>query len=260
MRQPNPKSKVIKVRADELKIHPLAQRELVPSNLKRLKTTLDLDAIGVMHAVEYDKRGLLIIDGQHRLHALMDNDFGEWPVEVKIHLDIKNDKEACDKFWKLNKRATVSPYDTFMVEYHAGYPAAMGVYALALKHRLKIARGAADGSLICVSGLKRVFGFDNGKTLDETLTTVTTCWGTKSAALEGKLIEGIGMVFFKCMNSIDRAALEKKLSKYPGGPQALIGNARGMMQHRKTPLSRCIGDLIIDAYNKGRSVGKLDPL
>ena len=51
------KSKMIKVRADSLSIHPYAQRDLVVRKLKQLSAELDLDAIGVLHAVEYPIRG-----------------------------------------------------------------------------------------------------------------------------------------------------------------------------------------------------------
>src|SRR5690606_15270957 len=105
------KTKLVKVRADTLAVHPYAQRDLVPSKLKKLMTDLDLDAIGVLHAVEYPIRGqakLWVIDGQHRLHALLEHGFGEWEVEVKIHVDVDNDARASQLFLKLNDRSPVS--------------------------------------------------------------------------------------------------------------------------------------------------------
>jgi hypothetical protein len=255
-----PKLKMVKLRADELRIHPVAQREIVPSNLKRIVAHLDLDAIGVLQAVDYDTRGVLIIDGQHRLRALLEHDFGEWMVDVQVHLYIQNDKGACDLFLKLNRGATVSPYETFMKEFHAEYPEAIGAARLVQKHHLKIGKTNADATVTCVATLKRLFKIDHGKTLDAVLGAILTAWGSKSAALEGKLIEGIGLVFSKYKDGLDKPALIKKLGKFPGGPTGLIGSARGLMQHQKLPLSRCVGDLVINSYNRGKSIGKLDPL
>lgn len=255
-----PKLKMLKVRADELRVHPVAQREIVPSNLKRIVTNLDLDAIGVLQAVEYDKRGLLVVDGQHRLRALLEHDFGEWSLDVQVHHYITDDKAACDLFLKLNRGATISPFESFMKEYYAGYADACGAYAIAKRHNLKIGKGAADGVLLCVTALKKLFRADQGKTLDATLGTILAAWGSKSAALEGRLIEGVGIVFARYGEQVDKPALVKKLAKFPGGPSGLIGSARGLMQHQKATIPRCVADLVIGAHNKGKSAGKLGPL
>lgn len=255
-----PKLKMVKVRADELRIHPRAQREIVPSNLKKIIANLDLDGIGVLHAVEYDDRGLLVVDGQHRLRALLEHGFGEWPVDVQVHLHIRDDKGACDLFLKLQRRATVSPYETFMQELHAEYADAVGAHTIVKKHGLKVGRGAADATILCVTVLKKLFRVDQGKTLDATLGATLAAWGSKSAALEGRLIEGVGVVFTRYGEEIDKPPLVKKLAKFPGGPSGLIGSARGLMQHQKATLSRCVADLVISTYNKGKAAGKLDPL
>ena len=67
-----PRSKIVRVEAQTLRLHPSAQRDIVPSKLKKLIAELDLDAIGVLHAVEYEINGenaTWVIDGQHRWRA-----------------------------------------------------------------------------------------------------------------------------------------------------------------------------------------------
>ena len=263
MKPKSSRSKLVKVRSDSLKIHPVAQREIVPSNLKRLIAGLDLDAIGVLHAVEYPihgDSGPWVIDGQHRIRAILEHGFGEWQVEVKIHLDIQDDKAACDKFLKLNKRAAVSPYDTFLNELKGHYPDACGADAVVRKNGLQISRGAGDGKLVCVSSLKKLYRADQGKSLDLALRAIMSSWGSRSAALEGKIVDGVGLVFGRHDGSIDEPSMVKKLAKYPGGPSGLVGDARGILTHRKTTLSRCVAELVIESYNSGRRTNKLDPV
>ncbi len=263
MNQKRPKSKLIKVRADELVVHPVAQRTIVPANLRRITATMDLDAIGVLHAVEYPIMGktrLYLIDGQHRWKALMDLGFGEWQVEVKVHMDITDDKAACDKFLKLNKRAVVCPYDTYIQELHAGYQDAVGSAAIARRHGLRISNQSSDASLCCVSSVKRLHAMDAGKTLDVTLQVILGAWGSKAAALEGKLLEGVGAVFAKYNDTIDKSTMMKKLAKYPGGPSGLIGDARGIREYRGSTLSRCVAERVIEHYNAGRRSVRLEPL
>lgn len=257
------KTSVVKVRADSLAIHPYAQRAIIPATLKKRLAELDLDAIGVLHAVKYPINGeekLWIIDGQHRVRALIDHGFGDWLVEVKVHDDIKDDAGACAMFLKLNNRATVAPFDTYENELKAGDSSAVGVKKICGRYGIEVSRGAGDARATCVSALKKLYKMDGGKTLDISLGTIVTAWGTKASALEGKLIEGMGLVFGRYNGTIDQAVLTKKLAKYAGGASGLVGDARGLMDFRRATLARCIAERVIETYNVGRRAGQLDPL
>lgn len=257
-------SKMVKVRADSLKVHPYAQRDLVPAKLKKLTADMDLDAIGVLHGVEYGVKGhgegIYIIDGQHRLMALLELGFGEWMVEVKVHLDADNDARASELFLKLNDRSPVHPYDKFTNAVRAGDEAAVGIQDLASRRSLSISRSAGAAKLTCVSALRNVWGVDKGKTLGRTLDITMQAWGTKAAGLEGKLVEGVAHVVCRYNGVLDRIAFVSKLSKYPGGPAGLIGDAKGRRQYQKASLPRCIAAAAIESYNSGRRSGKLDLL
>lgn len=259
----SPKSKTVRIAAQELRVHPLAQRQLVPSKLKQLAANLDLDAIGVLHAVEYEiggVRAVWIVDGQHRLRSLMENGCGEWLVEVKVHVEATDNARASELFLKLNNRSPVSPFDKFDNEVKAGFASAAGAVELLQNCGLKVARSTGDTSVCCVSTLKTLFAYDDGATLALTLNAVITAWGRTAAALEGKIIEGVGLIFGMYGGSVDQPALVKKLAKYPGGAAGLIGDAKGMRQFRKASLARCVAERIIETYNVGRRSGKLDLL
>jgi hypothetical protein len=258
-----PRSKVVRVEAQTLRVHPFAQRDIVPSKLKKLMAELDLDAIGVLHAVEYEINGQAakwIIDGQHRWRALIGHGLGEWLVEVKIHLDVTDDARASALFLKLNDRAAVSPFGKFANEVKAGVPEAVGVIQLVHARNLKATNASGDGQVRCVTALKRVYGLDGGKALALTLETIIGAWGRTESAMDGKIIEGVGLVHSTYNGSIDLPALSKKLAKYPGGASGLLGDAKGLRQFRKASLPRCVAETVIEAYNVGRKTGKLDPL
>ena len=257
------KSRFIKVAAHTLRIHPLAQRQLVPSKLRRLMAEMDLDAIGVLHAVEYEIDGVIciwIIDGQHRWRALTDLGLGEWIVEVKVHMDVTDSARASELFLKLNDRALVSAFDKFDNEVKAAFPAALGIVAILRERGVELSRSSSDGKILCVTALKNLFNIDQGETLELTLDTVLGAWGRTASAVEGKLLEGIGLIYHVYDGSVDQAMLTKKLSKYPGGASAVLGDAKGLRGHRKAALSRCVAQTIIEAYNTGRRKGKLDAL
>lgn len=257
------KSKLVKVPAQDLRIHPYAQRQLLPSKLKKIKDTLDLDAIGVLHAVEYPINGETakwVIDGQHRLKAILDHGLGEWPVEVKLHLDATNHARASELFLKLNDRASVTPFAKFKNEVTANHADAVGIVKIAEDFQVKVAACSADGYLTCVTSAKKLFQIDNGVTFRKALRSLVAAYGRTAGAMEGRLLEAMGIVYQTYNGAVDEAAMVKKLAKHPGGASGLIGDGRGVRQFRKGSLSRCIAEVIVNVYNNGRRVGKLDPL
>lgn len=255
-------SRIERMRADSLKVHPLAQRELIPARLKKLAANLDLDAIGILHAVEYEiaghGKGVWIVDGQHRLMAIMEHGFGEWMLEVKIHLDATDDARASQLFLKLNDRASVSPYDKFKNAIRAGETAAQTIQDLAERRGMAVSKQCGEGKLTCVSSLYSVYALDGGRTLGRTLDVITGAWGKRSAALNGKVIDGIARVVVRYNGSMDRDAFINKLAKYPGGPAALVGDAKGRLQFQQSSLASCIALIAIEVYNSGRRYGKLE--
>jgi hypothetical protein len=262
MKTKSSNTKVVRLAANKLAVHPHAQRELIPGHLAKIRANLDLDAIGVFHAVEYEINGVTkiwIVDGQHRWNVLMEEGLGEWVVEVSIHVDVKTDARASELFLRLNYRKPVVAYHRFINEARAQHPTALGVLRLTEERKLRIAAATDNGTLSCVVALARLYEVDEGKTLAATLDTVIAAWGHVAAATEGKLIEGLGKVYTVYNGAIDRPALVKKLAKYPGGPSTLIGDARGLRQYRHVSVTRCIAERIIETYNSGRQ-NKLEPL
>jgi hypothetical protein len=261
--KPTIKRKLVRVEVQSLRIHPTAQRQIVPSQLKKLVAKMDLDKIGVLQAIECSidgVHGIWVIDGQHRVRALLDLGFGEWTVDVCIHTDVQSPARASEVFLGLNDRASVQPFDKFTNRVRALDPIAVGALARVEDHGLTVDRSVADGHVCCVSSLMSLYGLDGGASLSLALGTIIAAWGRTAAALEGKLLFGIGLLYNTYNGSIDTPGLVKKLAKYPGGASAVIGDAKSIARHRKMTLPRCIAGVILESYNSGRRTGKLDPL
>lgn len=257
-------TKVVKVFAKTLAVHPNAQRDIVPQRLNKLIETLDLDAIGVLHGVEYPINGstkIWIIDGQHRLRALMEHDLGDREVEVKVHVDAIDDARAAELFILLNDRAKVSPYDNFRNEVRASQAAAVIINRIVLQRGLQVSRSRGDNKLACINVMKNLYAVDQGTSLQYTIEVVQSAWGSGMTAMESKIIEGVGSVVSRYRLAIDREALIKKLADYPGGAAGLLGDARGLAGMRKVPLVKCVAERVIETYNKQRRPGTtLSPL
>src|SRR3990167_900048 len=241
-----------------LRIHPTAQRDgVIKSKLAKIERDLDLDAIGTLHVVEYAINGETakwVIDGQHRLLALLASGMGDWEVRIEVHVDVKDDARASQLFLELNERTSVQPLERFRNELQSGEPMAVNISALANRHGFQISSSSQEGTLACPVALKKVYSLDGGESLDKTLGTIVSAWGHTMAAREGKLIEGLGLLFHRNNGAVDKPVLTTKLAKFPGGPAGLIGSAKGLAEYKKVSLSRCIAEVMTDTYNKGRSV------
>lgn len=249
--------------ARDLRIHPHAQRDIIPSQLKKLVDNMDLDLIGTVHAVEQainGKQGVWVVDGQHRIMALMELGLGDWICDVEIHTDAKEEKRAAELFLGLNSRIPVTPYMRFRNELVAERPEAIGVRNIADTFGIRIAGRTGDGCMCCVSSLKGIFRIDSGKTLTSALRILTEAWGTKANALEGKVLEGIALVSRRYDGKLEIPKLITSLSKYPGGAAGVLGQARGLRITSSAPVGRCVAQVIVSRYNQGRRGGKLDPI
>lgn len=252
-----------RMRADALAVHPLAQREVNRTYLKRLMDSFDLDAVGTIHAVKYPrdgKTGTWIVDGQHRVLALIQLGFGEWVVDVMVHVDVKSDQRAAELFLRLNKRLTVSPFDKFQNEVLAKDDVALGISDVIRKHRLVLGKQSKDGYVACPTALKKSYKLDDGKALDRAIGWLCAAYGPRASALDGKLIEGSALVASVNNGNIEDSTMASKLAKYPGGAPALLGDAKGRLQFHRGSLARSVASLIIDTYNSGRRAGRLEQM
>jgi hypothetical protein len=239
------KSKMVRIRADRLKIHPKVQRDLSPLKVKKIANDLDLDMLGTIHAVEEainGVHGVWVIDGQHRIQALLDAECGEWVLDVKVFYEVDLAR-ASHLFLGLNDRLLVPAFAKFVQELQARNPDAVGIYKICTQlYGLKIRKHSGTGVLNCVNALKRIYSADQGKSLNKVLDVTMTAWGQKPSALEGKLLEGLGIVYSQYDGLIDREVMVKKLAKYPGGPAGVLGDAKGLSEIRRTTLARCVAE------------------
>lgn len=249
------------IRADRLVIHPKAQRAIVPSNLRRIKAEMDLDAIGVVYAVNYETEDggeVRVIDGQHRVKAICDLDLGEWRMAVYIYTEVDDDERACELFLKHNKRSSIHPFDRFETSVIARRGEALTSLSICKSSGLRVTRGKADGCICCPGALMAGAMIDGGVPLKFTIETLKKAWGLLAAAFEGKIVEGMLDVYVRHDCTVDRERLSAQLGKHNGGPGALLGSAKAMANFGGKTIRSRVSEAIVDIYNKGKRGSKLD--
>ena len=193
-----------------------------------------------------------MVDGQHRIHALLELGLGEWFVDVAVHLDVTTNEQACLVFLRLNDRAPVSCFDKFKAELVAGVEESVAIDSLASSFGLRVTAVRARNAIRSIACLRRAYRLDAGKSLRRALAVIVDAWGKHPDAFEGVLIEGLSILLGKQGADIDTAVMVQKLKKYEGGAGALIGKAAGRAKLLKVSGARGMAEEIHSAYCVGR--------
>ena len=102
--------------------------------------------------------------------------------------------------------------------------------------------------------------YANPQLLRSTLQVIKASWGGIADSLHGHMVSGVGRLLAARQKAMDVGDLTHKLSIYPGGPSALIGAASGRRALVGGKASAAVAEVCLDLYNKGRRVGKIEPL
>lgn len=246
----------------DLHIDPRVQRDIIPTWVKKLADDLRPEAIGTLvvskRKLPSGKAKLVVLDGQHRLQALRDLGMTDHEVMCEVHLGLDLAGEA-GLFRRKNKHRLVGPYDDYVKGVTEQEPECMAIHKVLTERGLKVTQQTAPGSVRAITAVREVYrsGEDN---LAATLDILTAAYGTTIDAMEGSLIQGVGVLVNRYNGELDRAALIRKLAKRPGGPLKLLGDARGAKDLFGTTVPRCVAMVARETYNRGRNAGKLPPL
>lgn len=256
--RPKFKVKTIEVEVNRLSLHPRANRETIPARVRKYEKEMDLDKLGRLAAWR-DNRNLYVIDGQHRKLALEALGLGDWKVRVDVYEGLTFE-DACHLFLGLNDSMLVRPFDKFDKAAKAGYEAEIETQRIVRSAGLEISSQAGDGKIAAVTAAVDIWRMDRGESLARCLQWEAEAWGSIAAALEGNTLRGLGLVAARYNGELDDAALVKKLSKFPGGPAALLGRAKAQKDIKGGTVARNVAGIVVDLYNKGRRSGQLAPL
>jgi len=261
----------------EIEVDQTIQRPLNVAWAERIGRELDPDLMGVIHVSKRSNDRYVVIDGQHRLYGVK-NVFGNngTLVECKVYEGLSRSEEAA-LFVGLNDFRRPTRIDVFLKNVVANDPDAVAINKIVREIGFRVDRVKADGTITAVGALEEVYyGFADlrdPKLTDEekrklgipallraTLTLIKTAWGGTADSVHGHLISGIGRLLATRQRVLDIEDFTLKLSKYPGGPTALIGAAAGRRSLTGGRVGLNVAEVCVDLYNKGRRVGKIEPL
>lgn len=232
----------------DLWVDPNVQRNLKKARVERMAGDFRPDALGVLTTSYRSPGRIHVIDGQHRYRAAESAAY-EGAIQTMEYHGLGIPEEAA-LFRLLNTTEKVSRIDQFLircVEQDSGSVRLAGFLA---DHGWTVGIGGAD-RLSAIASLERVYAL-SPEAADATLGVLTAAYGRRPAAVQGSLIEGLGRMLARYGRDVDLADLTKRLAGIPGGPDGLVGNARGQQLTRTGNLSTQLARVITNIYNQRR--------
>lgn len=237
----------------EMKVNPLAQRELNPARVDRLANDFDLEQMG-FPTVSMRNGSYYVIDGQHRIEALREIGFGDESIQCQTYEGLSEQEEA-DMFLKLNDYLAIPAIPKYRAALTAGRSVECDIDRVVRSLGLIVSKDQLPGAIQAVGTLRRVYTRSGPAVLSRTLHLIRDAYG--DSGLDAPVIDGIGMLCQRYNGELDEAAALDRLSRAHGGVNGLLGKAEKLRRETGGHKAHCVAAAAVEIINTGRGGKKL---
>ena len=237
----------------QMRVNPLAQRDLNQARVSALAAAFDLEQMGAP-TVSHRGGWFYLIDGQHRIAALKQW-LGGWEgqqVQCWCYQGLSEAAEA-EVFLTLNDTLPVRAFAKFKVSIQAGREAEADVDRIVRALGLRIARGS--GGISAVATLRRVYARGGPAVLSRALRIIRDAYG--EAGLDGPVIDGIALLCQRYDGDLSEHRAIERLSSAHGGVSGLTSRAGQLRQSTGSATAQCVAAAAIEVINRGAGGRKL---
>lgn len=240
---------------DQLFVDPEVQRNVEPRKVQRISDNLNEAALGTLTVSRRDNGRYHVVDGQHRVAALTQINDGSYKVLCRVFTGLTVNEEAT-LFRLLNNTSRPHAVDSFRIRVIEGEQGAAYITRVLTDNGWRLATGSADRAFAAVAAIERIYRLDPDA-VSQTIVSITRAWGHQQSGVDGRIVEGLGLVFARYGNAIDADNLVDRLARYPGGPGKLIGNARTLSDALGVTVAKAMAESLVELYNKAKSTRAL---
>ncbi|HEY7431782.1 MAG TPA: DUF6551 family protein [Streptosporangiaceae bacterium] len=237
----------------QMRVNPLAQRDLNQARVSELAASFDVEQMG-NPTVSHRGGWYYLVDGQHRIQALKCW-LGSWEdqqVQCWTYEGLTEAREA-GLFLTLNDTLSVGAFAKFKVAVQAGRDAEADVDRIVRALGLRIARGS--GGICAVATLRRVYARGGPAVLSRALRIIRDAYG--EAGLEGPVIDGIGLVCQRYDGDLSEQRAVQRLASAHGGVSGLVSRAGQLRRSTGSATAQCVAAAAVEVINRGSGGRKL---
>jgi hypothetical protein len=237
---------------DQIRVNPLAQRDLNRARVDYLVANLDLDQIG-NPTISQREGHYWAIDGQHRIEALRQFGFTTEPIQCWTYEDLTSAQEA-EMFLKQNDVLAVHALPRFRAAVHAGRDVESDIDRIVRAQGCVISSDKIPGAIGAVGTVRRVYN-RGPVVLARTIRIIRDAYG--DAGLEAPVIDGIGHLCARYNGELNEADAVKRLSSANGGVAGLLNKADVVRRQTGNQKGQCVAAAAVEIINAGRGGKKL---
>lgn len=241
------------VKVADLAVNDRAQREMRPGWAAQIATEFDPDRFTPPLVSRRDGKNF-VVDGQHRVEAMRILGWADQEIQCWVYEGLTEQQEA-DLFLWHNNTKQVRAFDKFVIGITADRPAEVDIDRIVRAQGLVIGdNGSGPGAIHAVGALRKVYAH-GPNVLARTLRIIVDSYGDDG--LEGKVIEGIGMVCARYNGQLDDDEAVRKLGQARGGKGGLMTKAYGLRKQLGRPVTHCVAGAAVEIINSGKGGKKL---
>lgn len=240
---------MVERKVGDLWVDPNVQRGLKKARVANMAADFRPEALGVLTTSFRSPKRIHVIDGQHRYRAA-EAARHTGTIQTMEYHGLSIPEEAA-LFRLLNATEKVSRIDQFLISCVEQNPDALRLSRFLADAGWSVGTSASEGRLSAIGSLERVYALAP-EAAEGALHVLTKAYGHRPAAVQGSLVEGLGRMLAKYGRDVDLDDLAKRLAGVPGGPDGLVGNARGQQLTRTGNLSTQVARVIVNVYNQRR--------
>lgn len=242
---------VMAIRAADLFADPSYQRDADPKRVKAMAAEFDPRLLGVIDVSKRAGGRYAILDGQHR-HALVTEVRGtDEPVVCQVYEGLTVQDES-RLFHEINvRRKALNFWDRWKARRAAGDERVALIEQILDNHQLRVNPAAVDGHVMATAALEVIVDeIGDAELLDQVVTILLSAFGRSREAFQGPVLQGLAYVLANYKpDELAQDRLVRQLSEIP--VRQLRARAQGLREVHKGTVSRLVGAVIVDQYNRG---------
>lgn len=194
-----------------------------------------------------------VFDGQHRVYAAKQaglTDADTVPCEIFEGL---TDQQMADAFLGRDSRRAVSVLDAFPIAVTAGRQDARDILNVMTRLGLRAGvrtRSTGGNVVAALSKLQALHARGGPALVTRVLRTLKTAFPEDPDALEGTMIEAMGLIYIRYGNHVDEKEMTARLAAHAPGPKGLLRRAQSQRERTGNRVSFCLAGAMTEVYNK----------